>query len=445
MHPLSVWLAGSAGELYRWARLHSSALPPSRGSPLPSDIGNQAPRRLYRSGRAAAALGSSVKCEALMASSLTATRINAAEASATVVSHNPAVTAWALRYFGPWWNADDVPPPAGHAAAGDPVVVAEVDPSRYTDLAARVTGSPHEKAVYARSPMLVARGDDGSVHALSPMEKLAYRTESGSGEILIVGAHEESVNTAAARMAREAVRAVLHREGWTLLHASAVVRDGRAVLALGSKGAGKTTTALLLARHCGWELVANDRIFVRTGPAGVQILPWPAAAAIGLGLLEALGLYDLTRDRVRAGEQLHPTQDERVTAALHAERRTPLRDPDGRELKTQVFPDQLHTWFGLPLTTGGNAAALLFPTVVPGALAARAEQCRSVAEADFFSFKTEDRYPDIFGLARTDTATRDRARATARERLGQLPHYALTLGHDIATNVEVLNKIVASV
>lgn len=162
-------------------------------------------------------------------------------------------------------------------------------------------------------------------------------------------------------MAREAVRAVLHHEGWTLLHASAAVRDGRAVLALGSKGAGKTTTALLLVRHCGGELVANDRIFVRTSSAGVQILPWPAAAAIGLGLLEALGLYDLTRDRVRAGEQLHPTQDERVTAALRAGHRTPLLDPDGRELKTQVFPDQLHTWFGLPLATGGNAARTAVP------------------------------------------------------------------------------------
>lgn len=61
--------------------------------------------------------------------------------------------------------------------------------------------------------------------------------------------------------------------------------------------------------------------------------------------------------------------------------------------------------------------ALLFPTVVPGALAARAEQCRSLVEADFFSFKTEDRYPDIVGLARTDATTRNQARATARERL----------------------------
>jgi hypothetical protein len=62
---------------------------------------------------------------------------------------------------------------------------------------------------------------------------------------------------------------------------------------------------------------------------------------------------------------LHPTQDDRVTAALRAGHRTPLREPDSRELKTQVFPDQLRTWFGLPLATGRDAVVLLFPTVRP--------------------------------------------------------------------------------
>ncbi|HEY6424381.1 MAG TPA: hypothetical protein VIY28_14265 [Pseudonocardiaceae bacterium] len=60
-----------------------------------------------------------------------------------------------------------------------------------------------------------------------------------------------------------------------------------------------------------------------------------------------------------------------------------MRDQDGRELKTQVFPDQLHSWFGLPLATDGHAAALLFPTVIPGGPAARDEQCRSLTDTDF--------------------------------------------------------------
>ena len=69
----------------------------------------------------------------------------------------------------------------------------------------------------------------------------------------------------------------------------------------------------------------------------------------------------------------------------------------------------------------------------------------SLAEADFFSTKTEDRYPDVFGLARADTATCGHARAIVRERLACLPHYAVTLGHDVTANIDVLSKIVASV
>ncbi|WP_244189704.1 hypothetical protein [Streptomyces incarnatus] len=52
------------------------------------------------------------------------------------------------------------------------------------------------------------------------------------------------------------IRASLLRDGWTLLQASGVVRDDRALLTFGSKGAGKTTTALLLASR-GAQLLAN--------------------------------------------------------------------------------------------------------------------------------------------------------------------------------------------
>ncbi|MGV9349500.1 hypothetical protein ACWDSD_32840 [Streptomyces spiralis] len=53
-------------------------------------------------------------------------------------------------------------------------------------------------------------------------------------------------------------------------------------------------------------------------------------------------------------EDLHPTQDRRVTDALIAGDRTPLRE-NGKELKVQVFPDQFPRWFSVPLATGGEA------------------------------------------------------------------------------------------
>lgn len=58
----------------------------------------------------------------------TATRLHAADASVTVLSNTRFVTDWALRYFGSWWNAFEVP--ASGVCAG-PLVTADIDDKTY--------------------------------------------------------------------------------------------------------------------------------------------------------------------------------------------------------------------------------------------------------------------------------------------------------------------------
>ncbi|MFD0315514.1 hypothetical protein [Streptomyces flavalbus] len=359
----------------------------------------------------------------------------------SVLSSTQAVTDWSRRYFGPWWNAVEVAPESVCAA---PLVVADVDAQRYADAALAVTQAPHTSTTYARAHTLVARDDtEGVITAVSPDEALAYRSEPATGRMAILGCDTEPVATAAARLAREAMRGVLLRSGWSLLHASAVALDGRVVLAFGSKGAGKTTSAMTLAARHGWELLANDRVFVRVNATGdVDVLPWPSAAALGLGLLDALGWFDVARERLEAGESLHPTQDQRVTDALAAGHREPLWDGK-RELKAQVFPDQFPAWFGLDLATGGQAAALVFPRIEPGATPAVEEAGRKLGAGDFMSGKTEDRYPDVFELARVDGGGVSDARQAVVECLARLPHHAVVLGHDLAANADFLVKVAA--
>lgn len=369
----------------------------------------------------------------------TATRLTAGDASVTVLSNSAFVTSWAERYFGPWWNAADVP--AQDVCAG-PVVTANVDGQAYEELAAQVTANDHDEVTYAKARLLLARDDLGTITAVSPAERLAYRSEPLAGHLTIHGQDPEPVALAAARIAREMIRATLLREGWTLLHASAVALHGRVLLAFGTKGAGKTTTALLLASR-GHQLLANDRVFVRPAGDDLYVLPWPSAAAIGLGLLDALGLYDVVRERLEAGEQLHPTQHPDVTAALLAGRREPLWEGDGRrERKVQVFPDQFPDWFGIDLSTGGHVSGLLFPRIDPVGIPAVVEGGRTLGEDDFMSGATEDRYPDIFGLAHgIDGGGSNLARATIAERLAVLPHRQLVLGHDVEANADFLAKL----
>ncbi|UQI45927.1 hypothetical protein M1P56_16970 [Streptomyces sp. HU2014] len=166
-------------------------------------------------------------------------------------------------------------------------------------------------------------------------------------------------------------------------------------------------------------------------------MSWPSAAAIGLGLLHALGWYDQVRDRVQRGEQLHPTQHQKVTDALHSGSHTPLRKESEKELKPQFFPDQLGTWLGLALATEGQAARILFPQITPGAEPALVDQDRTVRTSDFFTAGTEDRYPDVFGLLPSDPP----GTGPLLDLLGGLPQHTMTLGHDVSANTDFLAQV----
>lgn len=370
-----------------------------------------------------------------------AVRVQAADAAVRITG--PArVTEWARRYFTPWWAVDDA---ALGEAADLPVVAATVDPDRYADLADRITATSHREVTYARAPLLLVPELDGAIGAVSAGDRLAYRSAPEDGLLEIVGCDTEATATATARLAREVIRGQLVREGWAVLHAAAVARDDEVVLVCGGKGAGKTTTALTAATR-GWSLLANDRVFIRADLTGrVRVLPWPAAAAIGLGLLDALGWLDTTRRRLMGGEPLHPTQDPRITTALRAGWREPLWDGH-RELKAQFFADQLTDWFGLNLAHGGEAAALLFPTVSPSASSSQAAYpARGLADADFMSGSAEDRYPDVFELIRAPAGGRAASRTRVGDAMRALPHHALTLTHAPAANAVFLGSLLANI
>ncbi|MEU7569442.1 hypothetical protein AB0A99_26235 [Streptomyces fradiae] len=366
----------------------------------------------------------------------TATRIETADGQAvTVVSNTPSVTAWAARYMGAWWTAGGVDPDT----VTGPTVVADLDPEEYDALTADVLTGGFEETTYANARLVYrTRSHSNIVLASQPDDILAYEWRPDDQRLRIVGEDATAVAAATARLAREIVRGLLLADGWHILHASAVTRpeDGATVLALGDKGAGKTTSGFLLART-GLHLLANDRVFVRAEGDTIRVQPWPSAAAIGFGLLHAVGWYQPVRERLQVGEEMHPTQHQRVTDALLAGDRTPLWKSGGKELKPQFFPDQLSRWLGLTLATEGTAAALLFPTIAPDSEPTLTDSGRMVQPSDFIGSATEDRYPDVFGLL-----PEPRPAHGLLARLAQLPYQAVTLNHDTASSTTVLQKAV---
>jgi len=65
---------------------------------------------------------------------------------------------------------------------------------------------------------------------------------------------------------------VRQRQGHYLLHASAVVRDGRAIVITGDGESGKTSMALDLCLHHGFRLFSNNTVKVAALPAGPAVL-----------------------------------------------------------------------------------------------------------------------------------------------------------------------------
>lgn len=82
---------------------------------------------------------------------------------------------------------------------------------------------------------------------------------------------------------------VLHRRGRVVLHGSAVDVGGRAVVLVGDKGAGKSTTAAaLLAR--GHALLTDDLVALAGPSAAPTVLPGPAQMKLWPASAEAFGI-----------------------------------------------------------------------------------------------------------------------------------------------------------
>ncbi|WP_179892139.1 hypothetical protein [Streptomyces sp. rh34] len=96
--------------------------------------------------------------------------------------------------------------------------------------------------------------------------------------------------------------------------------------------------------------------------------------------------------------------------------------------------------------TNCGEVGLLFPQVDADAAPDIVDGGRTLADADFMSGKTEDRYPGVFELAQVvDGGGRASARAEAAPRLAALPHRVVRLSHDVSASAAVVGKVTASI
>ena|SRR5437867_5138198 len=83
------------------------------------------------------------------------------------------------------------------------------------------------------------------------------------------------------RAIREIFTRELEKQGFFLMHAAVVEREGGAYLFFGRQGAGKTTTILSLLEK-GCNLIANDKAYIGIQNNRISVIGWPGAVSITL-------------------------------------------------------------------------------------------------------------------------------------------------------------------
>lgn len=145
----------------------------------------------------------------------------------------------------------------------------------------------------------------GPVEAPGPPGAYGIRAWPGDAADVVVWRRETrlritadtiTVDTADDDFARQCVvgpglGVLLHRRGRFVLHGSAVRVGGRAVVLVGHKGAGKSTTAAALVAR-GHGLLTDDLVALADVDGRPHVLPGPTQMKLWTASAEALGLAD---------------------------------------------------------------------------------------------------------------------------------------------------------
>jgi hypothetical protein len=182
-----------------------------------------------------------------------------------VHSEEPSHLQWLEEFLVPWFTRSRV-------EEVDVEVALRSDPSRFADLVRR-RATPVRIDTFALDTRTVRFPVCGSFdHELVVFDetsKVFYLIDGDRRHVEILSASDDrSARTALMRVVREVAMIHARRRG-LLLHASCFALDGKGVLILGAKGAGKTSLLLHALHEGAVQYVTNDRVLVSEGPGGL--------------------------------------------------------------------------------------------------------------------------------------------------------------------------------
>jgi len=199
--------------------------------------------------------------------------LNCANVPVELACNDPAVLAFAVEYFDPWFPPTQRPP--------EWTVRVTSDATHYRELQRRQPSDARPRPCFAHDQQVLsldAWSADGVVNVCDPSRSCFLR---------ICPRHVDLIGDPSTQRWRftllwivQEIAATRFRKTRIDLHAASVEHGGRAMLIAGPKNAGKTTLSLHLVRSAGCQFVANDRSFVGAAAPGHVVEGMPTAVKI---------------------------------------------------------------------------------------------------------------------------------------------------------------------
>ena len=277
------------------------------------------------------------------------------DAAIRLSSNDPAAAAWVGEFLGPEMTTG--------GGADAPRIELASSAERYADLAARVPAEARPRPCFAfdRRVLSLPAWEAENGPRVADLERdCLLDLEPGAAE-LIGDPRSRRWRFTLVLVIHELIATRMRRTGLEL-HAAAVESGGRAILAIGPKGAGKTTLALHLLRAGGCRWLANDRVLAGPATEGIDVLGMPSAVKVRPGT--AAELPEL-------GAAAPPVERPYLWSLSEGGTPPPMRlgrsrgegpvDADPGEL--QLSPAQVAAALGVECLSRARLGVLVFPEV----------------------------------------------------------------------------------
>jgi hypothetical protein len=265
------------------------------------------------------------------------------------------VFEWLSEFFAPWLDA------ASDIAPGAPDVRLVIDPGAFDALKAQGPRGSSELVDcfrldqgLVRLPLWAGATGDATVFD-EPLGAFYARRGLGEAIDVIVAVDSSKARVAMMRVVRELTMSRLVAAGWLIVHSSAFVVDGRAILVVGPKRAGKTTLLTYALTSGLARCLANDRVAVALGGGHTA---WGVPTIISLRVA-MMRRFPILAHRLQTGRYDFRFSERELRAAHRAD--VDLAPPEAWSVTPAQYCDLVESSL-----IGGSVpvAAVLFPRLM---------------------------------------------------------------------------------